>query len=1104
MPQNLEELVATHAERMAQRMRQEALASRSEEEVRHACNRLIDEFISAAEIKVSGRHEYGLAGGWIDSKYGGVIIEYKAPRGSSRLGAGAGSPGCRAVVAQFVRRLEDFRTAERVAANRILGVGCDGESLVFVRSEAKGTIVDGPVPVTPYSAGRLLRALLSLGVRGQSFTAKNLAAHFGSGSPTAQEGIRLVFELIRGTANPKARAFFKQWEMLFGEVCGYDIHRPGEKMKKLARYYGTCDEDPAALLFSLHTYYAIFVKLLAAEIVSSFSPLGTSPTRRIFGAATSAAVRNELVELERGGIWAQLGVRNFMEGDLFSWYVDAWTDGAAQAIRGISHAFDQFDPTTLSIAPEDTRDLLKHLYQHLFPRNVRHDLGEYYTPDWLANLVLDEVGYDGNPDKRLLDPACGSGTFLVAAIGRAKAWYAQHRADCGFREEGLLARIVKNIVGFDLNPLAVMAARTNYLIAVREFLRHAGGFEIPVYLCDSVGIPARYADLETGRHGRVRKLATSIGSLLIPTEVTEDREVLGKYTNIVELSVRNGYSSEEFLLRCSAEGLPTGDAEVHSQLYAKLKSAEERGKNGVWARVIKNAFAPLFLGQVDCVVGNPPWINWESLPPDYRERLLPIWKNYGLLTLSGKAGRLGGGKKDLSMLFVYCGAEHYLKDGGRLGFVITQTVFKSHGAGDGFRRLSYSRNGVPTHLVPLVVHDLSALQVFEGASNRAAVFVSEKRGTPFAYPVPYCTWSGPFRIAQEVSLPELREMAVETRMVAAPVSPLRPTSPWLTASATVIEALRKVVGHSDYKGSAGSCTWLNGVFWVRIVEKLPGGRLLIENLYDVGKHKVAQVQAAIEPQLVFPLLRGRDVGRWLAAPSAHIILPQDPSTRQGIPETTMKLRYPLTYAYFKQFEGPEKEPQAGTLRGRAGYRKYFKSGGPFYATYNVAAHTFAEWKVVWREQSSIFMSAPVGPLDGVPVVPDHKLMLVQCHNEAEALYLSTVLNSSPARLAFLSFALSTSQSAYVLDSIAVPRWNEKEELHLGISHVGSRCRAAAAADDEGLLSHLAAEVDQTVGRLWGLSEDDARRIGEALAARPDFAQGPETLDGDEANEDAED
>ena len=124
---------------------------------------------------------------------------------------------------------------------------------------------------------------------------------------------------------------------------------------------------------------------------------------------------------------------------------------------------DEYDPSTLSVDPGESHDLLKVLYQNLIPQKLRHDLGEYYTPDWLASHVLDLVAYDGNPDTRVLDPGCGSGTFLVEAINRIRQWFSHHRYDCGFSEEGLIQRILNNVVGFDLNPLAVMASRVNYL-----------------------------------------------------------------------------------------------------------------------------------------------------------------------------------------------------------------------------------------------------------------------------------------------------------------------------------------------------------------------------------------------------------------------------------------------------------------------------------------------------------------------------------------------------------------------------------------------------------------------------------------------------------------
>ena len=82
------------------------------------------------------------------------------------------------------------------------------------------------------------------------------------------------------------------------------------------------------------------------------------------------ALRKELLNLEQGGIWTQFGITNFLEGDLFAWYLDAWNDGLAETVRALVGKLDEYDPTTLSVEPAQSRDLLKKLYHRLFPPNA--------------------------------------------------------------------------------------------------------------------------------------------------------------------------------------------------------------------------------------------------------------------------------------------------------------------------------------------------------------------------------------------------------------------------------------------------------------------------------------------------------------------------------------------------------------------------------------------------------------------------------------------------------------------------------------------------------------------------------------------------------------
>ena len=883
--------------------------------------------------------------------------------------------------------------------------------------------------------------------------------------------------MIHATDNPKALTFFSQWRILFGEVCGYDVYGKNDKIAKLGLHYGIPNASPPALLFAVHTYYAVFIKLLAAEIASSFSPLGVGVLKKCVGAPTTAKLREEMQALEQGGIWAQLGITNFLEGDLFSWYLPAWDDVLAGIVRSMVTEMDRYDPTTLSVDPAESRDLLKKLYHHLFPKSVRHDLGEYYTPDWLAEQTLDELGYDGDPDKRLLDPSCGSGTFLVMAINRVRTWYDTHRHECGFGDGELVEKILRNIIGFDLNPLAVMAARTNFLIAIRGLLKTTGAVELPIYLCDAVLTPSKYGDLFTGvALDKVRKLRTSVGDFNIPAEVTDDRELIGKYAEVLESCVRQRYSGSEFLARCETEGLPTTEAALHKILYEQLRDLDAENKNGIWARIIKNAFAPLFIGPVDFVAGNPPWINWESLPGDYRDAMKPLWKDYGLFTLSGHSARLGGGKKDLSMLFVYAAADNYLRVGGRLGFVITQTVFKTKGAGDGFRRLTY---GFPhtIYLKPISVADLSALQVFEGATNRTAIFVCEKSKTKFTYPVPYTVWRGAGRIAQEDTQDQVLAKTTRHAFGAVPVNPDLPNSPWLTAPPAALIGIQKAIGQSKYKAYAGCCTWMNGVYWVKVLDKLPNGNLLIENLWDVGKIKVECVQTVIEADLVYPLLRGRDVKRWNAEPSAHIILAQDPETRAGIPETVMKRQYPKTYEYLKRFE---KE-----LRGRSGYKKYYKSNAPFYSMYNVGPQSLAATKTAWCDMGiGVRVASTNADISGeiekskISIMGPHS-MFVPTVNENESKFLEAALNSTPAQLIVASYGMTTGMTTHVVEYVAIPKFNPENSTHIQLAALSERCHTAALADPAALPA-LQTQIDCLAATLWGITDDELIAIQSAL------------------------
>ena len=846
---------------IAEQIQKAAAWAKSEMDLQIEAAAALEAFARDAKITLEGHHNVTVATGRPDSVYGSVIVEYKDP---GTLSPNKDAAPNRAVIDQLKRRFYDMRREENRQWNSMFGVGTDGKYFIFLRFRDDKWTDQEPLEVNRYSTERFLWALYNLGQKGKPYQPEYLHGDFGSDSPVAQEGVRALYEEILATENPKARVFFNQWKILFGEVCGYDVENLSDKLKKLAEFYVVKGKpQPAPLLFAVHTYYAILIKLLAAEVVSFFNPWMPRQVEKLQSATTPARLKRELEDLERGGIFHQMGITNFLEGDLFSWYLAVWSEPIQALVRKMITKLDEYNPGTFSEEPAQSRDLLKKLYQQLFPQFLRHDLGEYYTPDWLAEHVLNELGYMGDPDKRLLDPACGSGTFLVMAINRIRRWYDLNREKCAYDEGDLLRKILANVIGFDLNPLAVMAARTNYLVAIKDLIRHVDSVEIPIFLCDSILTPSQAGSREaqisfltqTGVQydpsNPPLAVKTAAGIFVVPAEIRTSRDYLGKYAEVMELSIRNKSEADEFIDRCREDGLPIGEQHLHQRLYQQLQALDASNQNGIWARIIKNHFAPLFTKKVDYVAGNPPWVRWGYLPSEYRTDIKPLWRHYGLFTKKGLESLMGTAELDLSILFTYACLDNYLPADGVLGFLITQEVVRSKGAGEGFRSLVLLPSKTP--LKVRVFHDLVALHPFEAANKTGFIVIS--KGEKNKYPVPYVEWTTKgVTVSSDDSLSEVKSKTVRTIKRASPLKD--ETSPWQVVTATSAGPLSRLDGESAFKGRCGVSVDPYGVFLCRILSVQPDGSVIVTNDPELGDTDVIQMPPSKIEQIGCSLLYG--------------------------------------------------------------------------------------------------------------------------------------------------------------------------------------------------------------------------------------------------------
>jgi len=1032
--------------------------AKSEEELKIEFEKVLEPIRKELSINLIPQYGRTIIKGRPDAIHGQVIIEYEPPRAFSS----------KRNVDHAYNQLVDYISAEAQSSKitQLVGIGFDGESIFFVRYRGKENktidktkfIREGPYSFTPETARTLLiylRALARL-----PLTAENLAAKFGPQSELAPQVVSAFADALENWKNERVLAFFNEWKRLFGIVYGEQFNGyQAKEAETLADLYKVGKEtDFQELLFSVHTYFAFLMKLIAAELLTLRETVFSSSFTSELTHIPDDELKVQLTDLEEGGIYARRGITNFLEGDFFRWYLDAWSPRLKEAIREITRALSEFEPATGTLNPESTRDLLKKLYQYLVPQEVRHRLGEYYTPDWLAELLLNEVGYNGNTLKKLLDPACGSGTFLVLAIQRAK----EHGKKEGWRPLETAKRIVHNIWGFDLNPLAVIAARTNYLFALGDLANELKHIEIPIYLTDSVLNPARtggalFDSLHT-------EIPTSVRVFSVPRIWVQEEFLMKQAAPLLERMVKQNYSTEEAMEQFKKEGLvfPPNE-QIVSKFYSEILELEKQGKNGIWARFLKNAFAPTIAGKFDFVVGNPPWIRWDYLSQEYRNATLNLWKDYGLFSLKGFQTRLGGGKKDFSMLFVYASSDYYLKDGAKLGFLITQEVFKSKGAGEGFRRFQL---GEKKYLKALKAHDLVSVQPFEGAANKTAAIIL-KKGEKTEYPIPYLVWNkkkGIGRIATDKLLDEVLPLLQKKRYSAKPIG--SSVGAWQTYPVE-LEDLEKIQGKNYYTAHSGAYISPYGIFWLKIKQVLSSGNLLIENLTEKGKTKIPKVEEIIEQYLVHPGLRGSDIQRWQATPKIHVLLTQDPSKREPYPETIMKKEWPRTYGYLTRFK------EILQLRASKMLQDLAKRTS-FYAVFGVANYTMSKYKVVWKRMTTDLIATVISQSKTLfgykTIIPLETTALIATDNESEAHYLCAIINSNPVRDFIKSFSSAGRGfgTPSVMEHVAIPKFDLKNPLHQKLSEISKKCHQLKSEGKEKEIEKLEKENDELVRQLFNI------------------------------------
>ncbi len=414
------------------------------------------------------------------------------------------------------------------------------------------------------------------------------------------------------------------------------------------------EEPDLDQLFLRHTYLSAIVGLAV---------------QAAFGIDLREKSRLDAAKLLTGEAFrSETGVQGVIDSDFFAWPAEV---GGEQWIVGLADRVARFDWTDAEY------DFARILYQSVIPTEDRRRLGEYYTPDWLAKAVVDEVVTDPL-NQRVLDPSCGSGTFLYAAVQK----YITAAKSTSHPPERILDGLTQSVIGIDVHPVSVHLARATWVLAAREIIAKAGrdSLIVPVYLGDSLQLRTDPGDLfaedrvtitvaateAVGENGGVRRL--DFPRALVEQPDWFDRVMLGLSQEIV-----NGGDPKTAL---DDNDIPRSgsDREMLEETAIKLQDLHAEGRNHIWAYYTRNLVRPVWLasenGQVDAIVGNPPWLTYNKTEATIRSELERQSKKDYKIWVGGK----NAANQDIAGLFYTRCFGLYLKKGGKAGMVLPHSA----------------------------------------------------------------------------------------------------------------------------------------------------------------------------------------------------------------------------------------------------------------------------------------------------------------------------------------------------------------------------------------------------------------------------------------------
>jgi N-6 DNA Methylase len=731
-----------------------------------------------------------------------------------------------------------------------------------------------------------------------------------------------------------------------------------------------------------------------------------------------------------GDSFRRASILGAVESDFFDWII-ADPEGEALVRRIMTHV-RRFR------LHEVESDVMKVLYESLIDAQQRHGLGEYYTPDWLAAKVVREA-VDRPVEQNVLDPACGSGSFLFHAVRN----YLREAVDADITPDRRASLACTHVAGLDIHPVAVIIARVTYLLALAPVLSNRKGtISIPVYLGDAMqmSVGQNLADKELvivvppskGNNNASGNIDGQGREMLqFPDVFCRQPELFDKLiehmrqsaeqdlnqtqaNSIIELEVKT------HVMRGLTDEEQRGVADM-TKAYGVMSKLKREGRDTVWSYVARNLSKPLAYssqeGWANVLVGNPPWIAFRHMSADLQKRFKELAKSERLYV----GGKLAT-QNDFCALFTVRAAALYLHGNGRLGFVLPLAAL-TRGQYERFQSGSFT----------------NARLAYD------QVWTMDETVKPL-FPVPSCVV---FARKRAVS----RSMPDKVRAYSGSL-PLRDAPEGIADDCLTVEegvekpSAAKFTGGSKYR------------------QQFKQGATLVPRMLCLVDRVVATSRLGMASAK--PHVRSRrsslEKKPWIDLPSIEARVEEEFLRPVLLGESI------LPYRMFKPFEGvipvngdgAVLSADAAAGRGYSGLLEWMQKAEQVWNSGQESSLNFAERvdyhgglsnqfpiainRVVYAA-SGIQMAAC--RIDDQTAVIEHALYSMECSNAAEARYLVCLLNAEEIRLRVESMQAKGQWGARHFDKVMfnlpIPIFDPKSGLHVELAEAGDEAEHLVAS-----------------------------------------------------------